>query len=189
MLDSALLRFDPWKKATCLRGHFAHTILRNHLLSENMQCGNYASFNVTLNYLMHEIMKSCMTSSLAFDNWEQKYCQTLGNKPNYSHCAARTIIFHFFLVCFPQCTLFFRKVCFLLPICLQCIICGSHVTKDKCCVVTKRAEEIRVAWIVYVRRYCKPIATLNQNKRTHLLYLGHAQIISLCNKSRFVLLL
>ena len=135
MLDSALLRFDPWKKATCLRGHFAHTILRNHLLSENMQCGNYASFNVTLNYLMHEIMKSCMTSSLAFDNWEQKYCQTLGNKPNYSHCAARTIIFHFFLVCFPQCTLFFRKVCFLLPICLQCIICGSHVTKDKCCVV------------------------------------------------------
>ena len=50
--------------------------LRNHLLSENMQW-NYASFNVTLNYLMHEIMEFCATSSLALDNWEQKYCQTI----------------------------------------------------------------------------------------------------------------
>ena len=155
-----------------------------------MQCGNYASFNVTLNYLMHEIMESCMTSSLAFDNWEQKYCQTLGNKPNYSHCAARTNIFQrenldCIIVCFTQCTLFFQKVCFLLPICLQCIICGSHVTKINAVLW----QEIRVAWLVYVRTYCKPIATLNQNKRAHLLSLGHAQIISLCNKSRFVLLL
>ena len=42
-------------------------VLRNHLLSENMQC-NYASLNVTLNYLMHEIMEFCVTSSLALDN-------------------------------------------------------------------------------------------------------------------------
>ena len=28
----------------------------------------YASFNVTLNYLMHEIMEFCVTSSLALDN-------------------------------------------------------------------------------------------------------------------------
>ena len=47
--------------------------------------------------------------------------------------------------------------------------------EDKCCVVTKRAEEIRVAWLVYVRTYCEPIATLNQNKRIRLLYLGHAK--------------
>ena len=32
-------------------------------------------------------------------------------------------------------------------------------------------------WIVYVRTYCIPIVTLNQNKQTLLLYLGHAQII------------
>ena len=83
---------------------------------------------------MNEIMESCMTSSLAFVTWEQKCCQTLDNKPNYSHCAARTNIFQrenldCIIVCFTQCTLFFQKVCFLLPICLQCIICGSHATK------------------------------------------------------------
>ena len=38
------------------------------------------------------------------------------------------------------------------------------------------AEIIRVAWLVYIRTYCVPIATLNQNKRSRLLYLGHVQI-------------
>ena len=42
--------------------------------------------------------------------------------------------------------------------------------EDKCCVVTHRAADIRVAWLVYARTYCVPIATLNQNKRTRLLY-------------------
>ena len=36
--------------------------------------------------------------------------------------------------------------------------------EDKCCVVTQRAADIRVAWLVYVRTYCVPVATLNQNK-------------------------
>ena len=53
--------------------------------------------------------------------------------------------------------------------------------EDKCCVMTQRATDIRVAWLVtwlvYVRTYCVPIAALNQNKRTRLLYLGDAQII------------
>ena len=31
---------------------------------------------------MHEIMEFCVTS-LGFDNWEQKYRQTLVNKPNH----------------------------------------------------------------------------------------------------------
>ena len=35
----------------------------------------------------------------------------------------------------------------------------------------------RVAWLVYVRTYCVPIATLNQNKRSRLLSLGETQII------------
>ena len=68
MLDSAPF---TWRNATCWRDYLLKGILRNHFLSENMQW-NYASFNVTLNYLMHEIMEFCVTSSLARDNWEQK---------------------------------------------------------------------------------------------------------------------
>ena len=48
--------------------------------------------------------------------------------------------------------------------------------EDKCCVVTHRAADIRVAWLVYARTYGVPIATLHQNKRTRLLYLCDAQI-------------
>ena len=48
--------------------------------------------------------------------------------------AARTIIFHrenlnYLLVCFTQCTLSFQYVCFLLPVCLPCIIFGPYVTR------------------------------------------------------------
>ena len=48
--------------------------------------------------------------------------------------------------------------------------------EDKCSVVTLRAADIRVAWLVYARTYGVPIATLQQNMRTRLLYLGDAQI-------------
>ena len=57
--------------------------------------------------------------------------------------------------------------------------------EDKCCGVTHRAADILVAslglftWVVYVRKYCVPIATLNQNKRSWLLYLSDAQIINI----------
>ena len=47
---------------------------------------------------------------------------------------------------------------------------GGGQFEDKCCVVTHCAADIRVAWLVYARTYCVPIATLNQNKRTRLLY-------------------
>ena len=155
-------------------------ILRNHLLSENMQW-NYASFNVTLNYLMHEIMEFCVTSSLAFDNCEPKYCQTLGNKAKPSTpFAARTIIFqrknlNCLIVCSTQCTLFFRKVC------LTCFICGSYVTKINAALWHSARQTFASLglfnWLVHVGTYCVPIATLNQNKRTRLLYLGDAQTI------------
>ena len=42
---------------------------------------------------------------------------------------------------------------------------GGGEFEDNCCVVTHRAADIRVAWLVYARTYCAPIATLNQNKR------------------------
>ena len=53
------------------------------------------------------------------------------------------------------------------------VVCNE----DKWCVVTHREAHIAVAWLVYARTYCVPIATLNQNKGTRLLYLGDAQII------------
>ena len=66
----------------------------------------------------------------------------------------------------------------LFTVCYLWVVCNE----DKCCVVTQRAANIFAslglfAWLVYVRTYCVPIATLNQNKRTRLLYLGDAQII------------
>ena len=51
--------------------------------------------------------------------------------------------------------------------------------EDKCCVDTHHAVDIRVAWLVDVRTYCVPIATLNQNRRSRLLCLGDAQIIKI----------
>ena len=41
-----------------------------------------------------------------------------------------------------------------------------------------RVADTRVAWLVYVRTCCVPIATLNQNERSRLLYFGDAQIIN-----------
>ena len=52
------------------------------------------------------------------------------------------------------------------------VVCNE----DKCCVVTHRAADIHVTWLVYARTYGVPIATLNQNKRTRILYMGDAQI-------------
>ena len=44
---------------------------------------NYASFDVTLNYLMHKIMEFRVTS----------FCQTLGNKRNHLHRVLRGGLF------------------------------------------------------------------------------------------------
>ena len=56
-------------------------------------------------------------------------------------------------VCFTQCTLFFPKTLFSIADLLPCVICGSYVTEINC-VVTQRSANIRVAWLVYVRRHC-----------------------------------
>ena len=62
----------------------------------------------------------------------------------------------------------------LLPVRYPWDVC----TDDKSCNVTHHPADIRVAWLVYVRKYGLPIVTLNQNKRSRLLYLGDAQIIN-----------
>ena len=78
--------------------------------------------------------------------------------------------------------LVFQKVCFLLPICLPCVICGSYMTRVNA-VLWHSARQTFASlslftWLAYASIYCEPIATLNQNKRTRLLYLGDAQIIT-----------
>ena len=158
-------------------------ILRNHLLSENMQW-NYVSFKVTLNYPMHEIMEFCVTSSLALDNWEQKYCQTLGNKPNiHTVCLEEDYFlkgkFKLFNSLFHSVYLVFPKSLFSIAV-RYLYVCNE----DKWCVVTPRAAVIRVAWLVYVRTYWVSIVTLNQNKWTRLLYLGDAQLINVTSLLR-----
>ena len=82
---------------------------------------------------------------------------------------------NYLIVCFTQCTLFFKKFVFiadLFAVSYLWVVCNEA----KCCVVTQRTADICVAWLVYVCTYCVPVATLTQNKGTQLLYLGAAQI-------------
>ena len=154
-------------------------ILSNHLLSENLQW-NSASFNVTINYLMH-----CTRS------WNFGRQQILSNTWQYCHAILTVCceddyfskgkfklfnsLFHSMYLVFPI-SLF--SIADLFAVGYLRVICNE----DKCCVVTQGAADIRVVWLVYVRTYCVPIATWNQNKRTRLLYLGDSQIKKLVIK-------
>ena len=157
-------------------------IIRNHLLSGNMH------HLIMLPLLSHA--KDHGTLRDIFGARQPRAKKKLSNswqwaKP-FTPCAARTIIFqrknlNYLIVCFTQCTLFLPKFvfsCIADLFALRClwVVCDE----DKCCVVTQRAGDIRVARLVYVRTYCVPIATVNQNKRTRLLDLGEAQIKSIC---------
>ena len=86
MLDSFTVR--PWKNEMSLRRHFEKpppfwkyaTKLCNHsMLPLIISCTTLRNFGWHL--LWHN------------DNREQKYCQTLGNKPNHSHCVLRGQLF------------------------------------------------------------------------------------------------
>ena len=110
---------------------------------------------------------------------------TLNSRSVDWSCAARTIIFqnenlNYVKVCFTQRTFFFQYDCFLLPICLPCVICATYVTKIN--AVSWHIERQTFAslglftWLVCVQTYCVPIATLNQNKPSRFLHLGDAQI-------------
>ena len=81
----------------------------------------------------------------------------------FTPCPARTIIFkresvNYLIASFTRCTLPFQCVCFLLPICLPCVSCGTYCNAHKCCVVTHRAADIRVA-----------LLDLNSCLRSHVL--------------------
>ena len=78
---------------------------------------------------------------------------------------------------------FFQYVCFLLLIFfLPCVICGTYVTRINAVSwhIGRHLRRLLIGLfnsLVYVHTYCLPIVTLNQNKRSPLLYLGDAQII------------
>ena len=141
-----------------------NTILRNHLPSENMHEWNYASFNVTLNYAIYEIVEFCVISSLALDNWEQKYCLTLGNRPNHSHRVLRGRLgkFKLFKSLFHSVYLVFLKRLFSIADLFAVRYLWVVRNEGKCCVVTQRGADIRVAWLLYLaclrshvlRAYC-----------------------------------
>ena len=94
-----------------------------------------------INHLMHEIMEFRVTLFLALDNWEPKYCQTLGNEPNHLHRVLWGRLFSkrkikLFNSLFHSVFLVFRKSLFsiadLFPMSYLWFVCND----DKCCVVT-----------------------------------------------------
>ena len=117
---------------------------------------NYASFNVTLNYLMHEMMEFCATSSLALDNWEQKYCQTirtLCREEDYFPKGKFKLFNSLFHSVASVQLFFFKKFAFYLDS-IGNLVAVRYLWEvcnvDKCCVVTQGAADIHVAWLVYL---------------------------------------
>ena len=103
----------------------------------------------------------------------------------FTPCAARTIIFqsenlNYLMDCFTHYLVFSIRLISIADLFAVCYLWNVS-NEDKCCVETHRAADIIVGslglltWLVYVRTYCVSIATLNQNKRSRLPYLGDAQ--------------
>ena len=136
---------------------------------------NCASFNVNLNYLLHEIMEFCVTSLATTEN--KNIVKLFAISQTIHTVCCEDDYLNYLIVCFTQCTLFALRYLWVVS------------NEDKCCVVTLCAADICIAWIVYVRTYCVPVATLNQNKRTRFLYLGDAQIIIIYNNFQFEIIL
>ena len=80
------------------------------------------------------------------------------------------------------------RLFFILPVCLPCVICGKYVTRINAVSwhITRQTlvSLCLFTWLVYVRTYCVPTATLNQNKRSRLPYLGDAKLIIDSSKRR-----
>ena len=104
------------------------------------------SFPKICNEIMHHSMLPLIISCTRSWNfaWHLLWCSTTESK-NIVKLLAISQTIHtvcceddyfpqeksssFKIVCFARCTLFLQKVCFLLPICLSCVICGLNVTK------------------------------------------------------------
>ena len=110
-------------------------ILRNHFLSENMQL-NYASFNGlpliisctrSWNLAWHLLWRSTTESKnivklLAMSQISHTVCCEDDYFPKGKFKLFNSLFHSVYLV-------LFQNVCFLLPICSPCVICGSYATK------------------------------------------------------------
>ena len=145
---------------------------------------NYAPFNVILN--CHERDHGILRDILVLDNWEQKYCQTLGNKPNQSHRVVRgrlfskwkfkllNSLFHLVYLVFPKSLI---SIVSLFAVRYPWVVCKE----DKCCVVTQRTAIIHVTWLVYLaclhshvlRAYCNFESVTQKEKSKGICIKGH----------------
>ena len=110
-------------------------------------CNEFMHHSMLPLFISCTITKFSVASSLALNNWGQKYSQTLGKKPNpckgqwpvataegnnvHAVCCENNYFpkgnFKWYNSLFhSECTLFFDCVCILLPICL-CLIYGTYV--------------------------------------------------------------
>ena len=82
-LDFAPLTLWMWKNAACLRDHFVQYDYKKSPPFRKFAIKLWIIQCLPL-FISCMIAEFCVTSSLSLDNWGQKCCQTLGNKPNLS---------------------------------------------------------------------------------------------------------
>ena len=118
--------------------------------------------NVLLNFRLELKVGSDLTMYLP-SGISEIFCQMV-NTPEFLREVLRFTYFQLKGLFHSVYRFFFRKFvfyCRFVAVRYLWVVCNE----DKFCVVTQRAADIRVAWLVYVRTYCLLIATLNQNSR------------------------
>ena len=144
--------------------------LRNHLLSEN-----------THGIMHHSILPSIISCTRSWNfAWHLLWRSTTESKYIVKLLAVSQTIhtvcceddyfpkekFKLFNSLFHSVYLAFPKSLFSIENLFAMGYLWDVCNEDKCCVVTQRAADICVAWLVYVRTYCVPIASLNEKKRS-----------------------
>ena len=145
------------------------------------------SFPKICNEIMHHSMLPLIISSTRSWNfaWHLLWCSTTESKNIVKLLAVSQTIhtvcceddyfpkgkFKFFLnSLFCSVYLVFTKslfsIAYLFVVCYLWVECNE----DKCCVVTRRAADIHVAWLVYARTYCVPIATESKQANSITLF-------------------
>ena len=178
----SLLRFNHERMQLVYEVISLNKILRNHFLSKNMQWNSMLpliilckrSWNFAWHFFGIRKLRAKILSNayLAISQTIHTVCCKDDYFPKGKFKLYNSLCHSVYLV-FPK-SLF--SIADLFAMRYLWVVCNEN----KCCVVTQSAADIRVAWLVYVRRHCVSIATLNQNKLTRLRYLGHAQIITVC---------
>ena len=118
------------------------------------------------------ITEFCMTFSLALNNWGQKY-----QKITLS-CFNMFISFNFFIPALLGIVFLCCRVFEIVKVGSSTLLAELSFWHAFYLIVRViHVANIHVTCLVYIRMFCVPIATLNQNKWSQLLYLANAQII------------